>query len=524
MRKLRVGLGDGEKPYMERSCVRPKSSHSKGNDQQELDHYERRPSRGARERDYSAPDIPSDYEPPPISPGYPWQSRHPPTPGIDSRYNSPRLARLNNHYLQREYAPSASDWPPPTMPRDYHGQQSFVSSNGPPRETDSWQHPPRSPLRLSSRPRRGTSPTKERPHITTTKKQQKGEPSNVSSREPTTPKSNREDTYRSGSVSVKDKLAHDYDGHSHKKPPKHSSRPVESSPSRYSRGTSSTRDQPRSKTPRENRKENLSNSTSRNPVEPNSRPVKSSSSHRSRRNSSIGDRALSQTPKKGDKRRTDNSASQKPTAPQTNDEASRGKDIAILEPKREATEDDRRLHGIPPNFDVSNWDPNEKPFTLAEGVFDCLTIGKWIYDSTSNTYEQSRREVEEAAELWLLLVFVCESIKIFENALPKFEDDKSQVLREYLRSGQQRLQRFQLLLSDCDEPLFAKPKSEEENHKAAVEFVQNLFKETGDKTRGLLESMRQLRAEILRDCQPYVGKELDGLFLYDQDEDSQSST
>ena len=53
---------------------------------------------------------------------------------------------------------------------------------------------------------------------------------------------------------------------------------------------------------------------------------------------------------------------------------------------RKATSKDCVRYGIPPDLDLEMWNPEEQPILLLKTVFDADSVGKWIYDCTSQLY------------------------------------------------------------------------------------------------------------------------------------------
>lgn len=125
-----------------------------------------------------------------------------------------------------------------------------------------------------------------------------------------------------------------------------------------------------------------------------------------------------------------------------------------------ATEQDARRHEIPPWYTIKHWDPNEKPIFLLGTVFDCDSLGKWIYDWTSKKHDPSKPMREVAGDLWLVLIEFYDRIKRSERFIDRNNGTRDPELHEeldwlnrFLDSGKGLRKRLQRLLKECEEPM-----------------------------------------------------------------------
>lgn len=127
---------------------------------------------------------------------------------------------------------------------------------------------------------------------------------------------------------------------------------------------------------------------------------------------------------------------------------------------RKATEQDARRRGIPSWYTIKHWNPNEKPIFLLGTVFDCNSLGKWIFDWTSQKHGRSTPIGEMAGDLWLVLIQFYGKIKRSEEFVHRNNSNTDPGLNEQLGSlnrllidGKGLRKRLQRLLKQCEEPM-----------------------------------------------------------------------
>lgn len=134
----------------------------------------------------------------------------------------------------------------------------------------------------------------------------------------------------------------------------------------------------------------------------------------------------------------------------------------VSEPRapRQPTKKDARLHEIPTNFIVYQWDPDEKPIFFRGNVFDANSFGKWIFDWTAFSYGGERSPIALiASDLWLVLIDLTTKLKLSEKLLQTSTDRTSKDVRDadmvsdFIASGEGLMEKLQLFLGKCEEPV-----------------------------------------------------------------------
>jgi hypothetical protein len=154
-----------------------------------------------------------------------------------------------------------------------------------------------------------------------------------------------------------------------------------------------------------------------------------------------------------------------------------------LKQSRVATDEDAKMHGIPPGYSLKNWDPTEVPIKLLGSVFDANSLGKWIYDWTAYHHKAPSPISDLAGELWLLLIKLAGKMKRAEETIPRIRTtDKRELVEDFIESGERIWTRFKKLLQECETAMLktarkpAGPNSTPVMGKASgVEFVESIF-------------------------------------------------
>ncbi|KAI0019186.1 vegetative cell wall protein gp1 [Xylariomycetidae sp. FL0641] len=175
-----------------------------------------------------------------------------------------------------------------------------------------------------------------------------------------------------------------------------------------------------------------------------------------------------------------------------------------------ATDADARQHKIPYGFSLKNWDPNEYPITLLGSVFDCNSLGKWIYDWTVYHHGRATPMAELAGDLWLLLIQLAGHMKRLEEVSPSVRSAKKRKLvKRFLTHGKELLDVLQGLMEECEGPMLQASKKKEVvqlGENSGVEFVVTLFGRDRElhETEKLMQKIRTWTFGFDRDCEDVI--------------------
>jgi hypothetical protein len=167
--------------------------------------------------------------------------------------------------------------------------------------------------------------------------------------------------------------------------------------------------------------------------------------------------------------------------------------------RQQATEADRLRCKIPAGYSLKNWDPTEEPLTLLGSVFDANSLGKWIYDWTSYAYGNGAPMTDTAGALWLELIQLAGKNKRADEKIEEIrQDEKRELVEDFLESGERLWIRFRKLLKSCENFMYreAQSQSGEKAPKSlgansGVAFVECMFGRDRE-----LESTEKLMANI----------------------------
>lgn len=134
-------------------------------------------------------------------------------------------------------------------------------------------------------------------------------------------------------------------------------------------------------------------------------------------------------------------------------------------------------------------------------VFDACSVGKWIFDSTVNTYDACAAEIDKSEELWLSLIQVTGRLRVSANFISQsvtFESGEQQrnveVVKDFIESGERLMERFQELLKSCEKAIYEPDDRDNDDllRKAGEPFVHTIF--SSEKYSAKTDSyMQQLR-------------------------------
>ncbi|CCF33408.1 vegetative cell wall protein gp1 [Colletotrichum higginsianum] len=177
---------------------------------------------------------------------------------------------------------------------------------------------------------------------------------------------------------------------------------------------------------------------------------------------------------------------------------------------RVANESDAKQHLIPPGYSLKHWHPTEEPFLLLGSVFDCNSLGKWIYDWTVYHHGPATPGSDLAGEFWLLLKSIAGRTKRAELSVGLVPDaEERDLLEDYLDSGERLMDRIRKLVKTCEGTVIkASRKGEPLGKTAGVEFVTTLFGREGelDKTERLMQGCRLFVLRFDANCEDVLQK------------------
>ncbi|GJC96417.1 vegetative cell wall protein gp1 [Colletotrichum higginsianum] len=177
---------------------------------------------------------------------------------------------------------------------------------------------------------------------------------------------------------------------------------------------------------------------------------------------------------------------------------------------RVANDSDAKKHRIPPGYSLKHWDPTEEPFLLLGSVFDCNSLGKWIYDWTVYHHGPATPGSDLAGEFWLLLKSTAGRTKRAELSVDRVTDaEERDLLEDYLESGERLMDRIRKLVKTCEGTVIkASRKGEPLGKTAGVDFVTTLFSREGelDKTERLMQGCRLFVLRFDANCEDVLQK------------------
>ncbi|KAK6222550.1 vegetative cell wall protein gp1 [Colletotrichum tabaci] len=177
---------------------------------------------------------------------------------------------------------------------------------------------------------------------------------------------------------------------------------------------------------------------------------------------------------------------------------------------RVANESDAKKHRIPPGYSLKHWDPTKEPMLLLGSVFDCNSLGKWIYDWTVCHHGPATPGSDLAGEFWFLLNSIASRTRRVEFSVDLVTDaEEREVLEDHLESGERLMDKLQKLLKTCEASLIkASKKGEPLGKSAGVEFVTTLFGRDCelDKTERLMQGCRLFVLRFDANCEYILQK------------------
>ncbi|PUU74211.1 hypothetical protein B9Z19DRAFT_1001285 [Tuber borchii] len=143
--------------------------------------------------------------------------------------------------------------------------------------------------------------------------------------------------------------------------------------------------------------------------------------------------------------------------------------------------------GIPADYSLKNWDPNERPVILLGSVFDANSLGEWIFNWTKYHHGRSHDATKTAGGLWGLLIELSSKLKRAREFYPEIKaKENREILNDFTESGDRLWSKLKDLLKACEEYMWrgargvASPRPEEGKtvqmgKKSGAEFVDAMF-------------------------------------------------
>lgn len=187
---------------------------------------------------------------------------------------------------------------------------------------------------------------------------------------------------------------------------------------------------------------------------------------------------------------------QKPSKPPRTTSAS-GMDPETL--RRKAAE-----AGIPTDYSLKNWDPNERPVILLGSVFDANSLGEWVFNWTKYHHGRTHDATKTAGGLWELLIELNSKLKRARDLFDAIKKpDNKEIVEEFMDSGERLWQRLKSLLRSCEDYMWmgAKRVTSPKHHdgktkvqmgkQSGAEFVDAMFngEKEWEKTERLMRGM-----------------------------------
>lgn len=147
---------------------------------------------------------------------------------------------------------------------------------------------------------------------------------------------------------------------------------------------------------------------------------------------------------------------------------------------------------------------------LLGSVFDCDSLGRWIYDWTVYRHGPATPISDMAGELWLLLIQLAGKIKRSEECVTKIRQrDNREMVEDFIESGERLTDKLRKLLKTCEKPMLLTGKkhgskeSAQLGKNAGTEFVDSIFGRDRmlDTTEKFMASTRLWNVRFDKNCE-----------------------
>ncbi|KAF8534155.1 hypothetical protein BDD12DRAFT_757849 [Trichophaea hybrida] len=160
--------------------------------------------------------------------------------------------------------------------------------------------------------------------------------------------------------------------------------------------------------------------------------------------------------------------------------------------------------GIPSDYSLKNWDPNERPIILLGSVFDANSLGEWVFNWTKYHHGRTHEATRTAGGLWELLIELSSKLKRARDFFDSIRNvENREIVEDFMESGERLWHKLKNLLKCCEEYMWSgarrvnSPKYQEGKTKvqmgkqSGAEFVDAMFngEKEWEKTERLMRGM-----------------------------------
>jgi hypothetical protein len=160
--------------------------------------------------------------------------------------------------------------------------------------------------------------------------------------------------------------------------------------------------------------------------------------------------------------------------------------------------------GIPSDYSLKNWDPQERPIILLGSVFDANSLGEWVFNWTKYHHGRTHEATRTAGGLWELLIELSSKLKRAHEFFASIQTQENrEIVEDFIQSGDRLWIKLKTLLKSCEEYMWTgarrvnSPKYQEGKTKvqmgkqSGAEFVDAMFngEKEWEKTERLMRGM-----------------------------------
>ncbi|KAH0605365.1 uncharacterized protein H6S33_004587 [Morchella sextelata] len=160
-------------------------------------------------------------------------------------------------------------------------------------------------------------------------------------------------------------------------------------------------------------------------------------------------------------------------------------------------------HGIPQDYSLKNWDPEERPIILLGSVFDANSLGEWIFNWTKYHHGKTHDATKTAGGLWELLTELSSKLKRAREFFGYIKaPENREILDDFMESGERLWQKLKSLLRNCEDYMWrgargvASPGPQDKpavqmGKRSGAEFVDAMFngEKEWERTERLMRGM-----------------------------------
>lgn len=140
--------------------------------------------------------------------------------------------------------------------------------------------------------------------------------------------------------------------------------------------------------------------------------------------------------------------------------------------------------GIPTDYSLKNWDPNERPIILLGSVFDANSLGEWIFNWTKYHHGRYSEATKVAGQLWELLIALGGKLKRAREFFGLIcKQENREIVEDFMENGERLWQKLKTVLKACEEYMWNGAKNIDKGgaqtvqmgRKSGAEFVEAMF-------------------------------------------------